>query len=205
VVWRTATGEEAAELPKRSGLNQTAQPSSGAPEVNGAPASPAGPQRRPDAQRRPTVPERKRVGPIGAAVRKAWIVFVILAVIAVSGFCVLRLRSFFGDHDTRGIGDSSLDDIKPFNPKHVVYRVFGSGTTANINYLDINAQPRRIDNVPLPWTLSVTTTLPSVSVNVVAQTDGDQIGCQIIVNDVVKDERSITGVNAETFCIVKSA
>jgi hypothetical protein len=25
------------------------------------------------------------------------------------------------------------------------------------------------------------------------------------VNDVVKDERSITGVNAETFCIVKSA
>jgi hypothetical protein len=42
-------------------------------------------------------------------------------------------------------------------------------------------------------------------VNVVAQTDGDQIGCQIIVNDVVKDERSITGVNAETFCIVKSA
>ena len=75
----------------------------------------------------------------------------------------------------------------------------------NINYLDINAQPRRIDNVPLPWTLSVTTTLPSVSVNVVAQTDGDQISCQIIVNDVVKDERSITGVNAETFCIVKSA
>ncbi len=137
--------------------------------------------------------------------KRMWILLVIAVVIAVAAFCVLRLRSFFGNHDTSGIGNSSLDDIKPFNPKHVVYKVYGSGATANINYLDINAQPRRIDNVPLPWTLSVTTTLPSVSVNVVAQTDGDQIGCQIIVNDVVKDERSITGVNAETFCIVKSA
>lgn len=142
---------------------------------------------------------------VANAVRRGWVVLVIVVVVLVAGFCVVRLRSFFGDHDSRGIGSSSLDDIKPFNPKHVVYKVYGSGATANINYLDINAQPRRVDNVPLPWTLSVTTTLPSVSVNVVAQTDGDQIGCQIVVNDVVKDERSITGVNAETFCIVKSA
>ncbi|WP_232079004.1 MmpS family transport accessory protein [Mycobacterium florentinum] len=143
--------------------------------------------------------------PVANAVKRLWILVVIAVVIAVAAFCVLRLRSFFGNHDTSGIGSSSLDDIKPFNPKHVVYKVYGTGSTANINYLDINAQPRRIDNVPLPWTLAVTTTLPSVSVNVVAQTDGDQIGCQIIVNDVVKDERSVTGVNAETFCIVKSA
>jgi hypothetical protein len=143
--------------------------------------------------------------PVANAVKRVWVALVIVVVVAVAGFVVLRLRSFFGDHDPRGIGSSSLDDIKPFNPKHVVYKVYGSGATANINYLDINAQPRRVDNVPLPWTLSVTTTLPSVSVNVVAQTDGDQIGCQIIVNDVVKDERSITGVNAETFCRVKSA
>jgi hypothetical protein len=143
--------------------------------------------------------------PVANAVKRVWVALVIVVVVVVAGFVVLRLRSFFGNHDTSGIGNSSLDDIKPFNPKHVVYKVYGSGATANINYLDINAQPRRVDNVPLPWTLSVTTTLPSVSVNVVAQTEGDQIGCQIIVNDVVKDERSITGVNAETFCIVKSA
>lgn len=139
------------------------------------------------------------------SVKRMWIVLVIVLVIAVAGFCVVRLRAVFGNHDNRGIGNSSLDDIKPFNPKHVVYQVFGSGSTANINYLDINAAPRRIDHVPLPWMLSVTTTLPSVSVNVVAQTEGDQIGCRITVNDVVKDERSVTGVNAETFCIVKSA
>lgn len=47
--------------------------------------------------------------------------------------------------------------------------------------------------MPLPWTLSVVTTLPSVSVNVIAQVDADQVGCRIIVNDEVKAERSVSG------------
>ncbi len=144
--------------------------------------------------------------PVANAVKKVWIALVIVVVVAVAGFCVMRLRSFFGYHDNRPITSGMADDIKPFNPKHVVYEVFGvPGTMANINYLDINAQPQKVSNVPLPWTLSVITTLPSVSVNVVAQSDSDQIGCRIIVNDVVKDERSVNGVNAQTFCIVKSA
>ena len=150
--------------------------------------------------------------PIANAVKRGWIALVILVVIAVAAFCVDRLRGVFGFHDNRPITSGMADDIKPFNPKHVVYEVYGpAGTIANINYLDINAQPQQASNVPLPWTLSVITTLPSVSVNLVAQTDGDQIGCRITVNDVVpqgngnKAENSVTGVNAETFCIVKSA
>jgi hypothetical protein len=144
--------------------------------------------------------------PVANALKKAWIAVVILVVILVAGFCVTRLRGIFGNHDNRPITSDNANDIKPFNPKHVVYEVWGpAGTIANINYLDINAQPQKVSNVPLPWTLSVITTLPSVSVNVVAQADTDQIGCRIIVNDVVKIERSATGVNAQTFCIVKSA
>jgi hypothetical protein len=144
--------------------------------------------------------------PVANAVKKVWIAVVILIVVLVAGFCVNRLRGVFGVHDNRPITSGGADDIKPFNPKHVVYEVYGpAGTVANINYLDINAQPQQASNVALPWTLSVITTLPSVSVNVVAQADTDQIGCRIIVNDVVKDERSATGVNAQTFCIVKSA
>lgn len=144
--------------------------------------------------------------PVANAVKKVWIALVIVVVVAVAAFCVDRLRGIFGFHDNRPITSGISDEIKPFNPKHVVYEVYGpAGTIANINYLDINAQPQRASNVPLPWTLSVITTLPSVSVNVVAQADSDQIGCRIIVNDVVKDERSATGVNAQTFCIVKSA
>jgi hypothetical protein len=145
-------------------------------------------------------------GRIGAAFKKVWILLVVVAVLAVAGFCVYRLRGIFGAEDAGAMGGNVPEEIKPFNPKHVVYEVFGPpGTVADINYLDINATPRRASKVPLPWTLSVTTTLPSVSVNVVAQGDSDEIGCRIIVNDVVKDERSTTGVNAQTFCIVKSA
>jgi hypothetical protein len=150
--------------------------------------------------------------PVANALKKAWIAVVILIVVLVAGFVVTRLRSIFGYHDNRPITSGNADDIKPFNPKNVVYEVWGNGSTANVNYLDIHAQPQRIDNVPLPWRLQAPpTTVPSVSVNLVAQTDGDQISCRITVNGVVPRqkgniaENSSAGVNAETFCIVKSA
>ncbi|GJO56092.1 putative membrane protein mmpS4 [Mycobacterium marinum] len=140
------------------------------------------------------------------ALKRTWIALVILAVVVIAAFSVNRLRSYFGIHDDRPLTSGVSDDIKPFNPKHVVYEVFGPpGTVANINYLDIEAQPQRVSGVTLPWRLAVTTTLPSVSVNVVAQGDTDQIGCRIIVNGEVKDERSENEVNAQTFCLVKSA
>lgn len=144
--------------------------------------------------------------PVAQVVKKAWIGVVVVIVIAIAAFCVLRLRTYFGEHDDRPITSGADDEIKPFNPKKVVYEVFGPpGSIANINYLDINAQPQKVSNAPLPWTLSVVTTLPSVSVNVIAQVDTNQVGCRIIVNDEVKAERSVSGVNAQTFCIVKSA
>jgi hypothetical protein len=140
------------------------------------------------------------------ALKRVWIVLVVLAVVAVAAFCVVRLRSVFGAPDNHAITSGNSDEIKPFNPKHVVYEVWGPpGSVADINYLDINAQPQKVGNAPLPWTLSVITTLPSVSVNVIAQVNADQVGCRITVNDEVKDERSANGVNAQTFCIVKSA
>jgi flagellar basal body-associated protein FliL len=147
-----------------------------------------------------------RKNPVANAVKKTWIVLVIAIVVAVAGFCVARLRTFYGAEDMRAITNGSAGDIKPFNPKRVVYEVFGPpGTIADINYLDIKAQPQRASNAPLPWRLSVMTTLPAVSVNVVAQGNRNRIGCRIVVNDVVEDERQNTGVNAQTFCVVKSA
>ena len=80
--------------------------------------------------------------PVANAVKKAWIALVILVVILVAGFVVTRLRSVFGDHDNRGITSGSADDIKPFNPKHVVYEVYGSGSTANINFTWISTPSR---------------------------------------------------------------
>ncbi|SPM29103.1 membrane protein [Mycobacterium terramassiliense] len=206
MAWRTGAAENEAKQDVRVGPGRREQPDYRAGGQRQQADSPEVESRRgrPDARSA----ERRLMPkiPITAAAKKFWIVLVIVAVVAVAGFCVYRLRGIFGVHGDHPITSGMADDIKPFNPKHVVYEVYGPpGTTANINYLDINAQPQKASNVPLPWTLSVITTLPSVSVNVVAQGDSDQIGCRIVVNDVVKDERSSNGVRAQTFCIVKSA
>lgn len=57
----------------------------------------------------------------------------------------------------------------------------------------------------LPWSYTITTTLPAVFANVVAQGDSNSIGCRITVNGVVKDERIVNEVRAYTFCLDKSS
>jgi Mycobacterium membrane protein len=74
---------------------------------------------------------------------------------------------------------------------------------ASINYLDVNAQPQRSDDTVLPWSYDVTTE-PAVFANIVAQGDSDSIGCRIIIDGAVKDEKSVKTVNAYTFCLDKS-
>src|ERR1700752_1869385 len=72
----------------------------------------------------------------------------------------------------------------------VVMEVFGPpGTVATIIYLDVNAQPQRVDAATLPWAYDTTTTQPAVFVNVSAQGDSESIGCRIKIYDWVQDER----------------
>lgn len=130
---------------------------------------------------------------------------VALLVIAVAGFTVYRLNGIFGSRDVVSTPNGSANDIVPFNPKHVVMEVFGlPGTTATITYLDVNAQPQRVDDARLPWAYDTTTTQPAVFVNVSAQGDSDSIGCRIKIDDVVKDERTVNTLNAYTYCLDKS-
>jgi hypothetical protein len=75
---------------------------------------------------------------------------------------------------------------------------------ASINYVDVNAQPQRVDDTVLPWSYDVTTTEPAVFANIVAKGDCDSIGCRIIIDGAVKDERSVKTLNAYTFCLDKS-
>jgi hypothetical protein len=133
---------------------------------------------------------------IGRLLQRGWMVLVAVVVVAVAEFCVYRL------HGTSSTADGFLNETAPFNPKHVVLEVFGlPGTVASINYLDVNAQPQRVDDTVLPKSYDVTTTEPAVFTNVVAQGDSDSIGCRIIIDGAVKDESS---VNADTFCLDKS-
>ena len=141
---------------------------------------------------------------ISKLVRNAWLPLLIVVVMVAGGFAVTRVKSFFGAHDTGALTTAKLDDSKPFKPKVVKYEIFGPASRANVNYLDLSAEPKRVDNAPLPFTLVLKTTAPSVFPNIVAQSDGDFIGCRITVDNDVKDEKSNTGVHALTFCMVKS-
>ena len=141
---------------------------------------------------------------IGLA-KKIWIPLVILLVVAVAGFTVHRVRTFFGADGIIVTPKVFADDPEPFDPKVVKYEIFGSGSYADINYLDLDAKPQRIDGVGLPWSLTLQTTAPSAAPNIVAQGDGSSITCRITVDDEVKDERTSDGLNAQTFCFVKSA
>ncbi len=138
--------------------------------------------------------------------KRVWIPLVIVVVIGISSFLVIRLRSYFGGDGNTGNTYAAADELKPFNPKIVTYDVFGvPGTTADINYLDLDAQPQQVDGASLPWSLTLSTTAPGVMPNIVAQGNGDSISCRITVDDVIKDERTTDGVNAQTFCLVKNA
>ncbi len=144
------------------------------------------------------------MGVIGLA-KKVWIPLVIVVVVGVAGFTVQRIRTFFGAEGIMTTPKVFADDPEPFDPKVVTYEIFGTGTYADINYLDLDAKPIRVDGASLPWTLTLQTTAPSAAPNIVAQGDGQSITCRITVDDEVKDERTSNGVSAQTFCYVKSA
>ncbi|SON61782.1 Siderophore export accessory protein MmpS4 [Mycobacterium simulans] len=137
---------------------------------------------------------------------RLWIPLVVLIVVAVAGFTVSRIHGFFGSEKRAAYRDGKSDETKPFNPKRLVYEIFGQpGTVADINYLDVNADPTQVNGVQLPWTLKITSDLPSLPGSIVAQGNSDQIGCRITIDGVVKVERISNEVNAYTFCVVKSS
>ncbi|GAB7144307.1 MmpS family transport accessory protein [Mycobacterium riyadhense] len=130
---------------------------------------------------------------------------VAVVVVAIAGFAIYRLHGIFGSHNNVSANSGISNEIIPFNPKHVVLEVFGApGAVATINYLDVNAQPQQVRDAPLPWSFTITTTEPAVVGNVVAQGNGDTIGCRITVNGEVKDERTVNTPTAYTFCLDKS-
>jgi Mycobacterium membrane protein len=144
-------------------------------------------------------------GRITRAVKRAWIPLVLVVVLAVSTLGVSRLHKIFGSQDLNAGAGAGIEIVQ-FNPKVVVYEVAGTpGTTANINYWDENANTHQVNEAPLPWSFTISTTLPAVSANIMAQTDGNQISCKITVDGVVREQQNADGHNAQTFCLVKSA
>jgi hypothetical protein len=136
--------------------------------------------------------------------RRVWLPLLFVVAIAVGVVSVAHLRSVFGS-DGAVVTPVGTDTADNFNPKVVIYEVFGSGGTAVINYTDLDGLPQRTGEVTLPWSLRLETTVPSVTPNLMVQGDGESIGCRVLVDDEVKDERTAQGVNAATYCLVKAA
>ncbi len=138
--------------------------------------------------------------------KRAWVPLVVVVAVALGATAVMRLRDVFGSDELFSSTGSSAETIVPFNPKRVTYEVYGpSETVGSVSYLNKKAQPEEANFTSLPWTYTITTTIPAVVANLVAQGNSDSIGCRITVNGAVKDEQSSQGHHAQTFCLVKAA
>ena len=138
--------------------------------------------------------------------KRAWVPLVVVVAVVLGGSAVERLRGVFGSDAIFTATGSSAEPLEPSHIKRVTYEVYGpSDTTGSVSYLNKDAQPEQVDFSTLPWTFTVTTTVPAVIASVVAQGNSDAIGCRITVNGVVKDERAVNNMNAYTFCLDKSS
>src|ERR1700730_816078 len=149
--------------------------------------------------------DRVRAISIGGLLRRLWIPLLLVVVLSVSGLVVTRLHKVFGSQDLNANAGAGIKIVQ-FNPKVVKYEIDGPpGSVANINYWDADANTHQVNNAPLPWSYTISTTLPAVSANIMAQTDAGYIGCRITVDGELREHRTSDGHNAQTFCRVKSA
>ena len=138
--------------------------------------------------------------------KRTWVLLVVVVAVVLGGVAVSRLRGVFGSDAIFSSSGSGAEPLEPSHIKQVTYDVYGpSRATGSVSFLDKNAQPQEAGFTGLPWTLTITTTVPAVIANVVAQSTGDDIACRITVNGVVRDEQSSVGHHAQTSCLVKAA
>jgi hypothetical protein len=138
--------------------------------------------------------------------KQVWMPLLLVVVVVIGTYAVVRIRDTIGAHESAA-ADGNGDETKPFNPKHITYEITGpQGGSVNVDYLDADGQPHRVDAAPLPWTYTVVTTLPSMSANIVAQgnTDMNAIRCRVVVDGQVRDDRSSDEYQPFIYCLVKS-
>ncbi len=138
--------------------------------------------------------------------RRAWIPLVLVVVLLLGAFTVTRLRGMFGSHQTPTYAGSMSDDSHVSDPKRVVYEIWGvPGATADINYLDDRGTPHQITGAALPWSVEILSNSPALAGNILAQGNGNHIGCRITADDVVKVEKTASGTSAYVYCLAKAA
>ena len=129
---------------------------------------------------------------------------VAVVVVGLGAVCVWKVHEFSAPGPV--ITVNSPQAPEEFTPKRLTYELFGSiGEGGMLDYVDVDGHPHQVDLTTLPWSHTETTTLTVVSGSVSAQVHGGQVGCRMLVNDVVRDEQSNTHQDADVTCRVKSA
>ena len=150
------------------------------------------------------MPQRRRRSRV---LSKLWLPAVVLAVIAIVSYGVTTVRHLKNAITNPPEANPIPATVVQINPKNITYEVFGSlGGGGKVTYADL-VQPRRSRSrsASLPWSQSETTMASSASLSLVAQVDGDSVGCRISVNGQVRDEQSVSHESAAVACTVTAA
>jgi hypothetical protein len=135
---------------------------------------------------------------------RAWIPLVTVVALALGSLCMWKVHQMSAPGPVLAVNGPQAPE--EFTPKRLTYELFGSvGSGGMLDYVDIDGHPHEVDLSELPWSHTETTTLTVVSGSISAQVHGGQIGCRMLVNDVVRDEQSSTHQDADVTCRVKSA
>lgn len=142
----------------------------------------------------------------GRILGKLWLPAVVLVVIGIATYgvnTVRHLNSVITDPPEASAIPATVVQI---NPKNVTYEVFGNlGGGGKVTYADLNSQPVEVTLTSLPWSYSQTTMAASASLSLVAQVEGDSVGCRILVDGEVRDEHSVAHESAAAACTVVAA
>lgn len=138
------------------------------------------------------------------ALARAWLPLVIVTAIALGALCMWKVHQASAPGPVLAVNPPQAPE--EFTPKRLTYELFGDvGTGGMLDYIDIDGHPHKVDLTTLPWSHTETTTLTVVSGSISAQVNGGQVGCRMLVDDVVRDEESATRQDADVTCRVKSA
>lgn len=139
-----------------------------------------------------------------AVLARTWLPLVVVVALCVGALCMYKVHQSSAPGPVLAVNLPQAPE--EFTPKRLTYELFGDvGGGGMLDYIDIDGHPHKVDLTELPWSHTETTTLTVVSGSISAQVHGGQVGCRMLVNDVVRDEQSATREDADVTCRVKSA
>jgi hypothetical protein len=135
---------------------------------------------------------------------RAWLPLVAVVAVTVGALCMWKVHQASAPGPVLAVNGPQAPE--EFVPKRLTYELFGSlGDGGLLDFIDIDGHPHEVHLTELPWSHTETTTLTVVSGSISAQVRGGQVGCRMLVDDVVRDEQSATRQDADVTCRVKSA